>query len=150
MTEEKSAPMTALKGLHAHGTRIRHVTDEDTGSESMLAPEDSMGTDGHDKKLAQKESSAQHKTSHIKGLCTVSQVEGMLDTHLRLHILCISAVAMTSVASVDPTTCAPKPTVMGVRAMIPGTKPVPSLRAFLCHGQDPTVQILPKWPPHAS
>ena len=150
MTEEKSAPMTALKGLHAHGTRIRHVTDEDTGSESMLAPEDSIGTGGHKEKIAQEESRAQHQTSHIKGLCTVSQVEGMLDTHLRLHILCISAVAMTSVASVDPTTCATEPAIMGVRAMIPGTKPVPSLRAFLCHGQAPTVQILPKWPPHAS
>ena len=150
MTEEKSAPMTALKGLHAHGTRVRHVTDEDTGSESMPAPGDSIGTEGHDKKFAQQESSAQHQTSPIKGLCTVSQVEGMLDTHLRLHILCISAVAMTGIASVDPTTCATEPAIMGARAMIPDTKPVPSLRAFLCHGQAPTVQILPKWPPHAS
>ena len=52
MTEEKSAPVTALKGLHAHGKKFRHVTDEDTGSESMLAPKDSMGTEGHEKKIA--------------------------------------------------------------------------------------------------
>ena len=74
----------------------------------------------------------------------------MLDTHLRLHILCISAVAMTGITGVDPTTCATEPAIMGVRTMIPGKKPVPSLRALLCHGQVPTVQILPKWPPHAS
>ena len=53
MTEEESSPMTALEGLHAHGTRIRHVTDEGTGSESILAIEDSIESDGHQNKFMQ-------------------------------------------------------------------------------------------------
>ena len=73
------------------------------------------------KRKVQEDSLSQQQASHIGGLCTVSQVKGMLDTHLRLHIFGIRAMAVTSITGVDSTTCATEPANVGLRMMMQGT-----------------------------